>query len=305
MMLPMNAGLRVTRNTAAAGEFSNRPSFSCSRPSPAHARRNNVVARGSSESCAATSSPERPPSASASKIRSRFAVSSVWLSQYAVLSRTIAEGSGIVAAGRSEGVALIGLPSRCALRCSRSDGTSRSRRLGHGAIDVAFELHVRAAVAHERFRDRQAVTSADLLIARAERLEIAANARVVVGALPAADGPYQRIDRDDPAPAEVFGALERDAGGFLPLEPVLGLELDAGDHRRVDVAAAEVANGGLERLDPAAVADVAVLAGTHLREQRLRPDLEIEADVLHQPLGVELRDEVVGDRAGAERDGNP
>src|SRR6478609_7509324 len=51
---------------------------------------------------------------------------------------------------------------------------------------------------------------------------------------------------------------------------------------------------------PAAVADVAVLAGTHLREQRLRPHLEVEADVLHQSLGMELLDDVIGQRTGTE-----
>ena len=81
---------------------------------------------------------------------------------------------------------------------------------------------------------------------------------------------------------------------------MLGLELDAGHHRRIDVAAAPVAHCRFQRFDPALVAHIAVLARADLGEQGLRPHLEIEAGVLHQTLGVELRDHVVGNRARSQ-----
>ncbi len=82
---------------------------------------------------------------------------------------------------------------------------------------------------------------------------------------------------------------------------MLGVEFDARDHRRVHAAAAEHSHRRLERFDPAAVAHVAVLAGAHLGEQRLRPHLEVEAHEVDEFLALELLDLVVGNRARAER----
>src|SRR4029453_16302285 len=305
MTLPMKAGLPVTRNAAATAEFSNRPDFSWRRPRPTQARRNKAAPRGSRRSRTATSSAEQGPSARTSKTRSRFAVRRVWLSQYAVLRRTIDDGSGNVAAGRSGDVALIepALVFRTGIRPRHGPASLCS--LQHGAIEIAFQLHPGAAMAHEGVRDRQVWTHPYRLVPGAQRFEIVPDARVVVGPLAAAHRPDQRIDRDDAATAEVLGALERDARGFLPFQAGFRFESHAGHHGRVDVAAAPVAHGGLERLHPAVVADIPVLPGAHFREQRLRPDLEIETNVLHQLLGVELGNEIIGDRPGAQRDRDP
>ena len=48
------------------------------------------------------------------------------------------------------------------------DSVSRSCGHRHRAIEVAFELHVGAAVAHEAVRDRQPVALADLVVAAAQ-----------------------------------------------------------------------------------------------------------------------------------------
>src|SRR5689334_14534903 len=116
---------------------------------------------------------------------------------------------------------------------------------------------------------------------------------MVIGTIAPARGPHKRINRDDAATTEIFGALECDARRLFPFEPVLGLELDAGDHCRIDVAASPVTHRSLERVDPAAISDVTVFPRANLREQLLRPHLEVEANVLHELFGVELFDHVV------------
>ena len=156
-------------------------------------------------------------------------------------------------------------------------------------------------MAHEALGDGEAVAPADFPVAAAQTLEVAVDALVIVRPVASAGWPHQRVDRNDAAAAEVLGSLERDSRRLLPFEPVLRLEFDAGDHRGIHVAAAPETHGGFERLDPAVIADVAVLARTDLGEQRFGPHLEVEADELHQVLGVELLDEIVGDGAAAER----
>jgi hypothetical protein len=75
---------------------------------------------------AATSSADRAPSARKSNTPMRLAVSSVWLSQYAVLRRTSADGSG---RARRRCGALIAGPARCARdrRCATARRLMRRR----------------------------------------------------------------------------------------------------------------------------------------------------------------------------------
>ena len=100
-------------------------------------------------------------------------------------------------------------------------------------------------------------------------------------------------------------AFQGEGGGLLPGHAVLGLQLDAGHHGGVDVAPAPQAHGLLQGLDPAAVADVAVFPGADFGEQGLRPDLQVEADVVHQALAVHLLHDVQGQGAGAAGQGQP
>src|SRR5688572_934771 len=156
-------------------------------------------------------------------------------------------------------------------------------------------------MADERVRERQPVLAADALIRRVEAFEVAAQAKQVLWMILAARRPVQRIDRNDAAATERLGPLDREIGGGLPLELVLRLELDARDHGAVDVPASPEGDRGFERFDPALVADEAVLARADLREQRLRPHLEVETGVLHELFAVERLERVGRQRARAER----
>ena len=83
----------MTRNAAATAEFSNRPALLQETEADAGAQEQSRTARIEVQ-------PSRHLLGGAGALGqdvedpSRFAVRSVWLSQYAVLSRTIEEGSG-------------------------------------------------------------------------------------------------------------------------------------------------------------------------------------------------------------------
>src|SRR4029079_12760202 len=114
-------------------------------------------------------------------------------------------------------------------------------------------------MAHEALGNGKSGAAAYRLVARAKHLEIVADARVKVGAVAASHRPNQRIDRDDAAAAQIFRTFERDTRGLFPFEAVFGLELHAGYHCRVDVAATPVTHRGLQRFDPSLIAHIAIL----------------------------------------------
>src|SRR5678809_337528 len=107
---------------------------------------------------------------------------------------------------------------------------------------------------HEAVPDRQAMTLAQRVIGAIQTLEVGAQSRVVVRMIATAERPVNGVDGNDPARAQIVCTLYRKHRRLFPVELVLGLELDARDHCRIDVAPTPQRDRTLERFDPARVA---------------------------------------------------
>ena len=131
-------------------------------------------------------------------------------------------------------------------------------------VDVALELHVGAAVTHEAVPDCKIVLLSDFFVVACEVFEVVAQAALIIGTIFASYRIVKRVNWDYAARTQVFGTLQHEFRGLLPLHLVLGFQFDACHHGGINVPTAPEPDREFKRLNPAIIADVMVLTRADL-----------------------------------------